>query len=79
MKVFFVFILLVTHSGLHEVKIPFSYTLRHITCEESFLSLVTHEIPYTYYKKKLVGLHYCKDMNGEYYWGYPEQLDYDLR
>ena len=79
MKVFFLYLLIVTHSQVYWIKIPFGYTLRPITCDEAFRKVVTHEIPYTFYKGKVVGMHYCKDILGNYYWGYEEQLDYDLR
>ena len=29
-------------------------------------------------KGKVVGAHYCKDIFGNWYWGYEEQLNYDL-
>ena len=78
MKVFFLYILIVTHSEIYWKKIPFAYTLRPITCEEAFYKSVTHKIPYTFYKGKVVGAHYCKDIFGNWYWGYEEQLNYDL-
>ena len=80
MKVFFLYLIIVVDSGSYYTeKIPFGFNLIPITCEEAFYNSVTHKIPYTFYKKKVVGAHYCKDIWGNYYWGYEEQLDYDLR
>ena len=66
MKVFFLYLLIVTNSQVNVIKVPFAYTLRPITCEEAF------------YKGEVVGAHYCKDIFGNWYWGYEEQLNYDL-
>ena len=78
MKVFFLYLLIVTNSQVDVIKIPFAYTLRPITCEEAFYKSVTFEIPLTFYKEKSVMGHYCKDILGNWYWGYEEQLNYDL-
>ena len=68
MKVFFLYLLIVVNSETYYwIKIPFGFTLRPITCEEAF------------YKNKLVMGHYCKDEHGNYWNGYEEKLDYELR
>ena len=79
MKVFFLYLLIVVNSETYYwIKIPFGFTLRPITCEEAFYKSVTFEIPFTFYKEKLVMAHYCKDELGNYWNGYEEQLNYDL-
>tara|TARA_R100001594_G_scaffold31656_2_gene59014 strand:- start:2272 stop:2514 length:243 start_codon:yes stop_codon:yes gene_type:complete len=78
MKVFFLYLLIVTHTEVYLIKVPFGYTLRPITCEDAFNKSVTFKIPFTFYKDKVVGAHYCKDIFGNWYWGYEEQLNYDL-
>ena len=78
MKVFFLYLLIVTNSQVYWIKVPFAYTLRPITCDEAFYKSVTHKIPYTFYKGEVVGADYCKDIFGNWYWGYEEQLNYDL-
>ena len=54
MKVFFLYLLIVTADSYYWVKIPFGFTLRPITCEEAFYKSVTFKIPFTFYKGKSV-------------------------
>ena len=91
MKVFFLYLLIITHDGYYHEKITFGYTLRPITCDEAFEKTVKF-IPNPKYKdgngenwilimyknKRIFG-HHCIDENGRYYNGYEEQLNYDLR
>ena len=79
MKVFFLYLLILTADGYYWIKVPFGFTLRPITCDEAFSKVVTHKIPFTFYKGKVVGMHTCKDIYGNYYWGYEEQLNYDTK
>ena len=79
MKIFFLYLIIFANSEIYKIKIPFGFNLIPITCEEAFNKSVTFKLPYTFYKKKVVGAHYCKDIWGNYYWGYEKQLDYDLR
>ena len=88
MKIFFLYLLVIVGDSYAAIKIPIGFTLRPITCEEAFYSNVkfvdnkNHKLyePLTYvtYKKYDVFGYYCKDINGNYYWGYEEQLNYDL-
>ena len=43
-----------------------------------FLIFDNAATPYTFYKGEVVGAHYCKDIFDNWYWGYEEQLNYDL-
>ena len=80
MKVFFLYLIIVVDSGSYYTeKIPFGFNLIHITCEEAFNKSVTFKLPNTFYKNKLVMGHYCKDEHGNYWNGYEEKLDYELR
>ena len=90
MKVFFLYLLIITKNGYYYEKIPFGFTLRPITCEDAYNRTIEY-IPnpkykngngerwiLTMYKNKHVGAHHCKDEFGNYWNGYEEQLNYDL-
>ena len=79
MKVFFLYLLILTWDSYYWIKIPFGFNLIPITCEEAFNKSVTFELPNAVYKNKLVIGHYCKDEFGNYWNGYKEKLDYELR
>ena len=80
MKIFFLYLIIIVNDGNYYLeKVPFGFTLRPITCDEAFSKAVTHKIPFTFYKGKVVGMHTCKDIYGNYYWGYEEQLNYDTK
>ena len=78
MKVFFLYLLIVTADSYYWIKVPFGFTLSPITCEEAFNKSVTFKIPFTFYKGKTVIAHYCKDELGNYWNGYKEKLNYNL-
>ena len=79
MKVFFLYLLILTNSEIETIKIPFGFNLIPITCEEAFNKSVIFKLPYTFYKNQLVVGHYCMDEQGKYWDGYEEKLDYELR
>ena len=79
MKIFFLYLIIFANSEIYKIKIPFGFNLIPITCEEAFNKSVTFKLPYTFYKDKIVIGHYCKDEFGNYWNGYEEKLDYELR
>ena len=79
MKIFFLYLIIFANSEIYKIKIPFGFNLIPITCEEAFNKSVTFKLPYTFYKDKIVIGHYCKDELGNYWNGYEEKLDYELR
>ena len=80
MKVFFLYLIVIVNSETYHIeKIPFGFTLIPITCEEAFESKVTLKNSKIFYKNKLVMGHYCKDTFDNYWDGYKEKLDYELR
>jgi hypothetical protein len=90
MKVFFLYLLIVTADSYYWIKVPFGFTLRPITCEDAWNKTVKILPNPKYkegngenwvvimYKDKYVAGHYCKDEFGNYWNGYEEQLNYDL-
>ncbi len=92
MKVFFLYLIIVVDSGSYYYeKIPFGFSLIPITCEEAFNKTVKIVENPKYrndngenwvlilYNDKHVQGHYCKDEFGNYWNGYEEKLDYELR
>ena len=63
MKVFFLYLLIITHDGYYHEKITFGYTLRPITCDEAFEKTVKF-IPNPKYKdgEQLRDFIYVKDV-----------------
>jgi len=92
MKVFFLYLIIVVDSGSYYYeKIPFGFSLIPITCEEAFNKTVKivenpkyktgngeNWVLILYNDKNVMG-HYCKDEFGNYWNGYEEKLDYELR
>ena len=78
MKVFFLYLLIVTADSYYWIKVPFGFTLRPITCEDAWNKTVKI-LPNPKYKDKYVAGHYCMDIDGNYWNGYEKQLNYDLK
>ena len=94
MKLYFIVFLIVNSSTkYYYIKVPFSYcyVCEPITCDEQFEKTVKF-IPNPKYKngngenwilimyknKRIFG-HYCIDDNGNYYVGYKEKTDWQLK
>ena len=84
MKTFFLILLLVkSPNEIIYVKVPFSYSVEPITCEEIFYEKVKHKFfendgYYGFYKGGVVAGHFCIDTKGNYYDGYEEKLNWEL-
>ena len=91
MKVFFLVLLIVkSPTGYYYLKVPFSYSLIPITCEEAFNEKVNiiknpnyksgngENCVIVNYKDLYVGGHYCIDEHGNYYNVYEEKLNWEV-
>lgn len=84
MKYFFLVLIIVkSTSEIDYVKIPFSYSLIPITCEEIYYKYVKHKFfendgYYGIYKNKIVMGSFCIDKDYNFYNGYEEKLNWEL-
>lgn len=87
MKLYFIVFLIVNSSTeYYYIKVPFSYcyVCEPITCDEQFEKITTSRSIedvgiFVYYNSKLIGGHYCIDINGNYYVGFKEKTDWQLQ
>ena len=84
MKTFFLILIIARGSiDFLYIKVPFSYSIIPITCDEIYEKTVKHKYIenngyYGFYKNKIVVAHFCVDKDYNFYNGYEEKLDWEL-